>query len=123
MIDDGVGSTLLLYDEGADEVTVVQPNEDGSYWRKLVRNKMKRTREMKRQKAALKWLQEQRPTSDELRVFSAFGPYLAPKPLFSTSAHHDTVPPLTAPRIDYAKPSEGLKGLRGKRRPVADYYD
>ena len=45
-------------DEGADDVTVVQPNEDGSYWRKLVRNKMKRTREMKRQKAAAKWLQD-----------------------------------------------------------------
>ena len=118
VIDDGVGSTLLLYDEGADEVTVVQPNEDGSYWRKLVRNKMKRTREMKRQKAAAKWLQEQRPDADSVRVYSAFGPYLSPKPLFSTAAHHDTAPPKSMPRIDYVKPSEGLKGLRGKRRSL-----
>ena len=30
---------LIIYDDNND-VTVVQPNEDGSYWRKIVRNKM-----------------------------------------------------------------------------------
>ena len=125
VIDDGVGSTLLLYDVGSDEVTVIQPNEDGSYWRKLVRNKMARTREVKRQKAAAQWLKERRPEVEarELKVFSSFGPYLSPKPLFSTRPNSETAPPPTVPRIDYVKPSEGLKGLRGKRQVKVDRYD
>merc|ERR1711939_549858 len=47
VVDNGYGgSTCLLYDdENNSEVTVVQPNEDGTYWRKVVRNKMYRTRE------------------------------------------------------------------------------
>ena len=45
VVDNGYGgSTCLLYDdENNSEVTVVQPNEDGTYWRKVVRNKMYRT--------------------------------------------------------------------------------
>ena len=40
-------------------MTVVQPNEDGSYWRKIVRNKMVRMKEQRRVKAAKLWLEEQ----------------------------------------------------------------
>ena len=39
-------------------MTVVQPNEDGSYWRKIVRNKMVRMKEQRRVKAAKKWIAE-----------------------------------------------------------------
>ena len=32
---------VVLYTEGSEEnVTVIHPNEDGSYWRKIVRNKV-----------------------------------------------------------------------------------
>ena len=31
---------------------VVQPNEDGSYWRKIVRNKIVRMKEKRREEAA-----------------------------------------------------------------------
>ena len=47
VVDNGYGgSTCLLYDdENNSEVTVVQPNEDGTNWRKVVPNKKYRTRE------------------------------------------------------------------------------
>ena len=52
VVDNGYGgSTCLLYDdENNSEVTVVQPNEDGTYWRKVVRNKMYRMKEMRRRR-------------------------------------------------------------------------
>jgi hypothetical protein len=31
---------VVMYDPKTGATTVVQPNEDGSYWRKIVRNKM-----------------------------------------------------------------------------------
>ena len=43
---------VLLVDDATGAVTVVQPNEDGSYWRKIVRNKMIRMKEKRREKAA-----------------------------------------------------------------------
>ena len=43
-----VDQALILYDEDTNDVTVVQPNEDGSYWRKIVRNKMIRMKEKRR---------------------------------------------------------------------------
>lgn len=58
------------------QVTVVQPNEDGSYWRKVVRNKMHRMREMRRVAAAKKWIKEKHITDDtEPEVLSSYGPY------------------------------------------------
>lgn len=45
---------ILLYDANLN-VQVVQPNEDGSYWRKIVRNKMIRQKEKRREKAALEF--------------------------------------------------------------------
>ena len=42
---------LMLMNEDSS-VVVIQPNEDGSYWRKIVRNKMIREREKRRLLAA-----------------------------------------------------------------------
>ena len=49
---------VLLVDDESGAVTVIQPNEDGSYWRKIVRNKMHRMREQRRVKAAAKWFKD-----------------------------------------------------------------
>uniref|UniRef100_A0A0G4H8L3 Uncharacterized protein n=1 Tax=Chromera velia CCMP2878 TaxID=1169474 RepID=A0A0G4H8L3_9ALVE len=46
---------VVLYDEKCNAL-VVQPNEDGSYWRKLVRNKVIRMREKRRERAAAEFL-------------------------------------------------------------------
>ncbi|KAJ1448367.1 calcineurin-like phosphoesterase [Pelagophyceae sp. CCMP2097] len=89
VIDDG--STMLLYDEATKAASVVQPNEDGSYWRKLVRNKVRRTRESKRVKAATAWLRNELGAEGDapLTVISSFGPYASHKPLDSTMAPLD----------------------------------
>ena len=42
---DDAEQALILYDDDG-HVTVVQPNEDGSYWRKIVRNKMVSSRRL-----------------------------------------------------------------------------
>jgi len=73
--DEWGGDALVLYDDVSNEATVVQPNEDGSYWRKVVRNKMHRMREMRRAKAAKNWLAEQRGENAEIEVLSSYGPY------------------------------------------------
>jgi len=40
-VDEGAGEqAVLLVDDHDSSVTVIQPNEDGSYWRKIVRNKV-----------------------------------------------------------------------------------
>mmetsp|Transcript_35445 Transcript_35445/g.66818 ORF Transcript_35445/g.66818 Transcript_35445/m.66818 type:complete len:595 (+) Transcript_35445:79-1863(+) len=77
VIDDEFGgNALVLYDDDTNKVTVVQPNEDGSYWRKVVRNKMHRMREMRRVAAAKKWIKEKHITDDtEPEVLSSYGPY------------------------------------------------
>jgi len=77
VIDDGYGGdTLVLYSDTTNDVTVVQPNEDGSYWRKVVRNKMHRMREMRREKAAKAWIKDEHPTrAEEPSVLSSYGPY------------------------------------------------
>jgi len=66
---------LILYDEETNDVTVVQPNEDGSYWRKIVRNKMVRMRESRRVKAAKKWIAEMVGEDKAGEVLSSWGPY------------------------------------------------
>merc|ERR1719336_1687131 len=65
---------LVLYDEDGTDVTVVQPNEDGSYWRKIVRNKMHRMKEQRRVKAAKAWAAET-IKKDNANVLSSYGPY------------------------------------------------
>ena len=58
---------------------MIQPNEDGSYWRKIVRNKIARMKERRREKAAIDFAQSMLPvkTEDEAkeRVVSTWGPY------------------------------------------------
>ena len=79
VIDDGWGGdALVLFDNDTSDVTVVQPNEDGSYWRKVVRNKMHRMREMRRASAAKKWIKKEKGLADdaEVDVLSSWGPYI-----------------------------------------------
>jgi hypothetical protein len=77
VIDDGYdGDTLVLFSDNNNDVTVVQPNEDGSYWRKVVRNKMHRMRETRREKAAKAWIKSEHPNKgDAVSVMSSYGPY------------------------------------------------
>jgi hypothetical protein len=66
---------VVLYD-GSGNVTVVQPNEDGSYWRKIVRNKMIRMKERRREKAAQAFaVKELGVPVDAVKVRSTWGPY------------------------------------------------
>lgn len=62
-----------------DGVTVVQPNHDGSYWRKIVRNKIARMKERRREKAAIEFAQTYLPVrgDDEAKekVVSTWGPF------------------------------------------------
>ena len=73
-IQDGREQALILYDEDSNDVTVVQPNEDGSYRRKIVRNKMIRMRESRRVKAAKAWIGS-KAGDDAGAVLSSWGPY------------------------------------------------
>ena len=69
---------IVLYTEGSDEdVTVIHPNEDGSYWRKIVRNKVIRMREKRREKAAERFIKTslKLPTEVKVKVKSSWGPY------------------------------------------------
>lgn len=67
---------VVLIDEESGMVTVVQPNEDGSYWRKIVRNKMIRMKENRRIKAAQKFVTEVMNMDEEkATVVSSWGPY------------------------------------------------
>lgn len=68
---------VLVFDD--DGVSVVQPNHDGSYWRKIVRNKIARMKERRREKAAIEFALSYLPvrTEDEAkeRIVSCWGPY------------------------------------------------
>merc|ERR1719163_2367261 len=66
----------VAVDNNESEVTVVQPNEDGTYWRKVVRNKMHRTREKRNCDAAKKFIQEVLP-DQEHDIMSSYGPYIS----------------------------------------------
>ena len=67
---------VVLYDEEMN-ITVVQPNEDGSYWRKIVRNKMVRMKEKRRETAALEFALQSLGAKDktEVKLKSTWGPY------------------------------------------------
>ena len=71
---------IVLFTEGSDEnVTVIHPNEDGSYWRKIVRNKVVRMREKRREKAAQAFIKEQLSLAADVKVKvkSSWGPYIS----------------------------------------------
>ena len=67
---------VILYDDDMN-VIVVQPNEDGSYWRKIVRNKMIRMKEKRREKAAVEFAKKQLGAAADaaVKVKSSWGPY------------------------------------------------
>lgn len=67
---------VILYDNEGN-VTVIQPNEDGSYWRKIVRNKMIRMKEKRREKAAAAFAVKNLgvPSDVPPKVKSSWGPY------------------------------------------------
>ncbi|KAL3913579.1 MAG: hypothetical protein SGARI_000586, partial [Bacillariaceae sp.] len=80
---DGYGEreqAVLVHDLETEKITVVQPNEDGSYWRKIVRNKMARMKEIRREKAAMEYAAERlfidpKEVKEKQLVTSSWGPY------------------------------------------------
>jgi len=72
--NEGEEQAVLLVDDTSGVVTVVQPNEDGSFWRKIVRNKMIRMKE-KRRVMAGKAFAADVMDSDDTTVVSSWGPY------------------------------------------------
>ena len=73
--NEGEEQAVLLVDKASGAITVVQPNEDGSYWRKIVRNKMVRMKESRRVKAAKVWMAEMVGEENVGSVLSSWGPY------------------------------------------------
>jgi hypothetical protein len=71
---------IVLYNEGVSTgVTVIHPNEDGSYWRKIVRNKVIRMKEKRREKAAQRFIKEMcaLPAEDKPKILNSWGPYIS----------------------------------------------
>ncbi|GKY97926.1 hypothetical protein MPSEU_000750600 [Mayamaea pseudoterrestris] len=70
--------SLFYHDPNGGRITVIQPNEDGSFWRKIVRNKIARMKERRREKAALNYAR-QALNIDEAQakqlIVSTYGPY------------------------------------------------
>jgi hypothetical protein len=91
---DGREQSVLLIDDTDGSVVVVQPNEDGTYWRKIVRNKMVRMKEVRRQKAAKAFAQEAF-NKEEVTVVSSWGPYTST----SGTAKKTGVVGLTSPAL------------------------
>jgi len=92
VLQDGREQAGLLVDDEDGSIVVVQPNEDGSYWRKIVRNKMVRMKEVRREKAA-KALASELLKKEETEVVSSWGPYTST----SGTAKKTGVSGLTAP--------------------------
>jgi 3',5'-cyclic AMP phosphodiesterase CpdA len=92
-VSEGREQALVLIDEKDGSITVVQPNEDGSYWRKIVRNKMVRMKEARREKAVKAFAKTLLKDNEEARVVSSWGPYMST----SGTAKKTGVAGLTAP--------------------------
>jgi hypothetical protein len=101
VIDSGLGQSdgaqleereqaLIIYDDEMN-ITVVQPNEDGSYWRKIVRNKMIRMKEKRREKAAAEFAKKMLNAEEAPKVKSSWGPYTS----FVGTAKTTAVPGVT----------------------------
>uniref|UniRef100_A0A7S0Q9T2 EF-hand domain-containing protein n=1 Tax=Coccolithus braarudii TaxID=221442 RepID=A0A7S0Q9T2_9EUKA len=92
---EGEEQAVLLIDDETGTVTVVQPNEDGSYWRKIVRNKMIRMKEKRREQAGKAFAVEAFST-DSPSVVSSWGPYTS----IVGTAKTTGVPGLTKQAVD-----------------------
>ena len=69
---------VIVHDPSDGKITVVQPNEDGSYWRKIVRNKIARMKEKRREQAALQYAMERLWMEEgdaKKSIESTWGPY------------------------------------------------
>jgi hypothetical protein len=69
---------IVLFNEGSEEnITVIHPNEDGSYWRKIVRNKVTRMKEKRREKAAQRFINNMmnKPVDYKPTIINSWGPY------------------------------------------------
>lgn len=90
---DAKEQAVIIYDEN-NNITVIQPNEDGSYWRKIVRNKIARMKERRREKAAIEFARtvlDVEAASAPKMVKSSWGPYTTTSGVAKTT----TVPGLT----------------------------
>ena len=58
---------------------VIHPNEDGSYWRKIVRNKVIRMREKRREKAAQAFIKGELGLAADAKpkIMNSWGPYIS----------------------------------------------
>ena len=74
-VHEAAEQAVLLIDDEIGTVTVVQPNEDGSYWRKIVRNKMIRMQEVRRERAA-KAAAAALKLKEGAEIISSWGPYV-----------------------------------------------
>lgn len=88
---DAEEQAVLLIDDENELVTVVQPNEDGSYWRKIVRNKMVRMQEKRRQTAGADVAVDLFGKDAKKNAVSSWGPYMT----ISGTATTTGVPGLT----------------------------
>lgn len=88
---------VVMYDMKTKQATVIQPNEDGSFWRKIVRNKMVRMQEVRRVKAAKQFARDMFnvPEGEEPAVVASWGPYTST----GGTAKKTGVAGLTAPAI------------------------
>lgn len=71
---------IIVHNPEDDKITVVQPNEDGSYWRKIVRNKIARMKEKRREQAAMQYALDRlclEPDEAKKSVKSTWGPYIS----------------------------------------------
>mmetsp|Transcript_16814 Transcript_16814/g.27897 ORF Transcript_16814/g.27897 Transcript_16814/m.27897 type:complete len:605 (-) Transcript_16814:97-1911(-) len=76
-VEEAREQAVIMYDDDG-KVTVIQPNEDGSYWRKIVRNKIARMKEQRREKAARAFAEEKLGIDEDQvkeNVQSSWGPY------------------------------------------------
>ena len=96
--EEGGEQAVLLIDDESGAITVVQPNEDGSYWRKIVRNKIVRMKEKRRVEAAARLagdlFADKLGGDDGPSVFSSWGPYTQ----ISGTATKTAVPGVTSSR-------------------------
>jgi len=77
---EGEEQSMMLACDVEGTLTVIQPNEDGSFWRKIVRNKMIRMKENRREEAAARYAADEmsmtmRSDTASLKLVSSWGPY------------------------------------------------